>query len=129
MNEIFLSEEIKKKMFSKAYNELALSGKINKLCDEKSKKLNLSMMSMKKPRIIALLAILLGNFGAHRFYIGDYIKGAIYIIATIVLTIIGVLIGEEGNPVAIVWIVALIEGNLLARRISQENYIKIKELL
>ncbi|EPH09271.1 hypothetical protein HMPREF9309_00790 [Campylobacter ureolyticus ACS-301-V-Sch3b] len=129
MDKIFLSEEIKKKMFSKAYNELALSGKINNLDDEKSRALNISMMNMKRPLIIVLLVIFLGNFGAHRFYIGDYIIGGAYAGATVILVIIGFFIYPVIDPTWLVYIVALVDGILLANKTSEENYTKIKELL
>lgn len=39
--------------------------------------------------IEAVLAILLGNVGLHRFYLGYYVYGVLYLAATIILAVLG----------------------------------------
>lgn len=49
---------------------------------------------MRNKNIAAVLALFLGILGIHRFYLGQYLRGALHIIAPIVLLLLGLWIAE-----------------------------------
>ncbi|MBK8505120.1 MAG: NINE protein [Saprospiraceae bacterium] len=79
----------------------------------------------KSKLVAALLALLLGPTGAHRFYLGQRFRAFLYIAATTILTIISF---EEHAPyLLIMFIVSLLDAVLLAVMPSIEFDIKFNE--
>ena len=71
-------------------------------------------------RVAALLAIVVvGMFGAHKFYIGNKKAGAIHIIALVVAAALANMIGIE-LPVALVGIFSCVEGIIYALKTDEQ---------
>lgn len=71
----------------------------------------------KKKKTAALLALLLGIFGAHRFYLGQRRRGILYLI----FGALGVITGGDGPFLPIMGIIAVIDAILLFT-MSQEEF-------
>ena len=66
----------------------------------------------KKKHVAALLSLILGPMGAHRFYLGQRFRAFLYIAATVILSIAS---AEEGAPfVLIMFLISLVDAVLLA---------------
>ena len=70
-------------------------------------------------RVAALLAIVVGMFGAHKFYIGNKRAGVIHVVALVVAAVLAGAIGIE-LPIALVGIFACAEGIIYALKSDDE---------
>ena len=82
----------------------------------------------KNKWIAAVFAVLLGQWGAHKFYLGHWKLGVLYIAVT--ATIFAILVASGGSDIAMIglfgpWAVILVvEGVLFAVK-SQEDFHRI----
>lgn len=124
--------EIKKKVFRTNFKELS---NLNLLDDNNINKhqneLNANLCNLKKPSYIVLLAFLLGGFGIHRYYVGDFKKMLFFLIPVIGYIILYAAIGDSKLDIVpkIIYIASLFDGHFLSKRISKENYETIKTIL
>ncbi len=85
-------------------------------------------VKQKNKWIAAVFAVLLGQWGAHKFYLGHWKLGVLYVAVTLIL--FGIFVGSGGSDLAIVglfgpWAVILVvEGVLFAVK-SQEDFHRI----
>ena len=70
-------------------------------------------------RVAALLAIVVGMFGAHKFYIGNKKAGVIHIIALFIAAFLANVIGIQ-LPVALVGVFSCAEGIIYALKSDDE---------
>ncbi len=83
-------------------------------------------MNKPKSKVIAgVLAIILGQLGIHKFYLGYNKAGIIQLVASLVLAILGRLLCRLGIPflgviASIPWWVAIIEGILYLTKSNEE---------
>ena len=70
-------------------------------------------------RVAALLAIVVGMFGAHKFYIGNKKAGVIHIIALVVAAFLSGVIGIQ-LPIALVRAFSCVEGAIYALKTDEQ---------
>ena len=86
---------------------------------------------MKKPTLVWLFALLLGSFGAHRFYAGKPTGGIVFIILTIWMIAASVYNPNAGidNIIPLIYIASVIDSVVLSKKIAAQNYRKVTLVL
>lgn len=127
MKNILLINELKSRLPSNLYTELVMSKRLEELDDAQSSQLVADASYMKKPTLVWGFALLFGCFGGHRFYVNSPVIGIVFI----VLTFAAVPRPDSGidNLFTLIWLVAIIDGVLLSKKIAAKNYEKVAHIL
>lgn len=91
---------------------------------EKSRRMSVMQSAARRlsvcdRRVAGVLAIVLGQFGMHKFYLGYHAQGFLLLLATIVMGAV-----SFGLAVLAIWMVAFVEG-VIYFTLSQEEFERI----
>lgn len=93
---------------------LELQGILNSIPEDKKNMFLMEYNSQKKdPSTALLLALLLGGFGAHHFYLGNMTSGVIYLLF---------------SWTGITYIIGWIEAVSISSKVKQQNMTKANEI-
>ena len=131
MNNVLLINELKSRLPSNLYMNLVMSKKLENLDEAQSSQLATEASYMKKPTLVWLFALLLGSFGAHRFYAGKPTGGIVFIILTIWMIAASVYKpnADIDNIIPLIYIASVIDGVVLSKKIAARNYRKVTLVL